>query len=108
MKRPLNTDEFRLFRQLILLVSIVLAGALLLLALSASSCNRDPGFGDPLMQKAGVPHSAEDYKYVADSRRQLYWPNTAKYINRIPKANRVWILDDATLAQFRGYHPGER
>jgi hypothetical protein len=78
------------------------------LLLTASTCSSDAGFGDKLVSQGGVPAGVKDYKYVADSRAMLYWPNKPRYANAIPKANRVWIEDDATLKQFAGYVAGQR
>ncbi len=94
-------DELLL--KLLLLVGLTLA---LGLCLTASTCNSDPGFGDPLMKQAGVPAGASDYMFVADSRRQLYWPNESRYVSAIPVGDRVWIKDAKTLSKFKGYKPG--
>ncbi|MCC7476935.1 hypothetical protein IT575_00630 [bacterium] len=89
--------------KLALIAGLVLA---LGLCLTASTCNSDPGFGDPLVKQAGVPAGAADYMFVADSRRQLYWPNQAEYVRQIPEDSRVWIKDAEALSRFKGYKPG--
>ena len=58
-------------------------------------------------QHAGATRVA-DYRYVADMQSKLYWPNEPQYVQAIPQANRVYILDDDTLKQFAGYKPGSR
>ena len=47
-----------------------------------------------------------DYKYVADYKAMRYWPNREPYVSRIPRSQRVYILDDAALKEFKGYTRG--
>ncbi|MCB1219181.1 MAG: hypothetical protein H7A35_05955 [Planctomycetales bacterium] len=82
-----------------------------LVALLAWGCpaGEGTGFGQNFMDVASTGHTTiDDYRYVADSSRQLYWPNTPKYRNRIRSENRVYILDHDTLKEFHGYKAGPK
>ncbi|MCB1216706.1 hypothetical protein KDL44_04900 [bacterium] len=81
-----------------------------LICLLLGGCPRgETGFGQNFMDVASNSHVAiDDYRYVADSSRRLYWPNTPKYRNAIKRDNRVYILDYETLKEFHGYKPGPK
>ena len=59
--------------------------------------------GQRVQRTGRIPYN---YKYIADYQTKLYWPNEEQYVNRIPKERRVYILDDDTLSQFKGYKRG--
>jgi hypothetical protein len=90
----------------------LLPGACLCLAiLLCQGCPNGRGteFGQNFLDVASDSSSGvEDYRYVADSSRHLYWPNTPKYRRKIKKENRVYILDYDTLKQFHGYEAGPK
>lgn len=68
--------------------------------------NQFQQLGSELGAKHASATRVADYRYVADMQRKLYWPNEQRYVDAIPKENRVYILDDETLQQFAGYKPG--
>lgn len=70
--------------------------------------NQYAQLGEALGERAMQNAAVREFKYVADSRRALYWPNEERYVEAIPQASRVWIRDDETLAEFKGYKPGPR
>lgn len=70
--------------------------------------NQYAQLGEALGERATQNSAVRDFKYVADSGKELYWPNQDRYVNAIPAANRVWIKDDETLGQFKGYKAGPR
>lgn len=90
---------------------LALAGLLtmLFMAIPQDDGNRLKQGSQTLVQAAqdstGIPGS---YKYVADFETKKYWPNREPYTGRIPDGRRVYILDDATLSEFKGYTPGRR
>jgi hypothetical protein len=59
--------------------------------------------GQRVKKTGRIPYS---YAYIADMQTKEYWPNQEPYISRIPKGRRIYILDDATLKQFKGYQRG--
>jgi hypothetical protein len=84
--------------------------AVLLVFCTASSCGNQGGqyreMGERMGQmkhQGSVPGSM---KYVVDISTKQYWPNLPKYADKIKSENRVYVLDDATLAQFKDYRPG--
>ena len=90
-------------------IAMLLLVSALGFAATASACNQQDGsvaeWGERVGKDVGKD-PAKTYKYVADRERQLYWPNKPAYVSRIPEGRRVWIKDQATLAQFKGYKPG--
>ncbi len=92
---------------LLLAVGLV---AIMWFAYSADSSQEGGQFrqlGQQLGERRGGVNQSQ-YKYVANFRTKQYWPNQATYVSRIPAAERVFILDSAALADFRGYRPGPR
>lgn len=90
-------------------LTLVLAGVLLAFC-TASSCGNQGGqfrqMGErmgQLKQAGSVPGSM---KYVLDISTKQYWPNLAKYADKIASENRVYVKDDAALSEFKEYTPG--
>jgi hypothetical protein len=99
--RPVHIRAGQIVVALIGVAAVVLLAVLLLRA----GPGRSGQFGELGSKLAQGP--ARSYKYVADFKRQLYWPNDQKYVEAIPKANRMYIHDDADLAGYSNYKPGK-
>lgn len=97
-------------RNVVLAVVLFLVFGILLGVLVARNMgqNQYAELGQALGQRATQNATVRSFKYVADSQRGLYWPNQDRYVEAIPSANRVWIKNDETLAEFKGYKPGPR
>jgi hypothetical protein len=85
--------------------------ALVLVAFAtASSCGNQGGqyreMGDTLGTMSQEGNAPASYAYVGDMTTQQYWPNLPQYVDAIPSANRVYILDAESLKEFKGYKPG--
>ena len=70
--------------------------------------NQFQQIGSELGQQVSKGRIPQSYKWVGDSQEKLYWPNEPRYVNDIPRSRRVYILDDKTLGEFKGYKPGPR
>ena len=100
-----KTGTPRLLQKLALQLGVV---CLLLLCPGCPKSGNN-GFGQNFMDvSSGSKQTMSDYRYVADSAQHLYWPNTAKYRNKIRRENLVYILDYETLKEFHGYKPGPK
>jgi hypothetical protein len=94
------------------LAGLLAAGlaAAIWLAFQADSSQEGGQFrqlGESLGNRSGRV-TTSDYAFVANSRTRQYWPNQPRYVNAIPANDRVWILDQETLRDFKGYRPGPR
>jgi hypothetical protein len=95
-------------RGLLLLLALVAAVALVLIY--GQRCSGAGGqyaqLGQEMQGRLESGTIPASYAYVADVGTKQYWPNAPRYVDAIPQARRVYILDAATLAEFKGYEPG--
>ena len=92
-------------RLLMLAALVIMLGAVL----NASSCRGGEfhqTLGSKLDADANIARTTSGHKYVADRDTKLYWPNKPKYLNKIPKGSRVWILNDTSLTKYKSFKPG--
>jgi hypothetical protein len=92
------------------LLLALLLGAVLWMAFGYDWSNEGGQYqqlGEQLANRRGGVNQSQ-YKYVANSRTSQYWPNQQRYVDAIPSGDRVFILDDEALSEFRGYRPGPR
>jgi hypothetical protein len=91
-------------------LAVVLVAGLIgyMLVRTAQMDNQFQQLGSELGAKHAAATRVADYRYVADMYSKLYWPNEPRYVEAIPKENRVYILDSDTLKQFAGYKPGSK
>jgi len=92
---------------ILIAVSLVLVWAVIALGCVGQYGAQYQQFGRELGRKqAEVRLPGGDYQYVIDLGSGQYWPFESKYIQAIPEQDRVYVLDDETLAKFKGYKPG--
>lgn len=91
-------------------LAVAVLAVVLVLLTTAGSCGDGGGqyreLGEGLSGKVSEGTVPGSYMYVADMQTKHYWPNKPKYVDAIPKNNRVYIKDAETLAEFKGYTPG--
>lgn len=91
----------RQFLGLLAAAAVLVAGATLLLR----QRGQEQGQYGQLGEKLGQGES-RGFEYVGDSRRQLYWPNEARYVEQIAPDDRVYFRDQAALDKHPTFSRG--